>query len=62
LKSHLSAYLKIGIMIWDLPFDLAQGGEPVEPFDVWHVSYDISGLSEFGIPISLMIINNKHNF
>jgi hypothetical protein len=20
---------------WDLPFDLAQGGELVEPFDIW---------------------------
>jgi hypothetical protein len=20
---------------WDLPFDVAQGGEPVEPFGIW---------------------------
>ncbi len=25
----------------DLPFDLAQGGEPVEPFDIWDLLFGI---------------------
>jgi hypothetical protein len=31
---------KFGILNFghcDLPFDLAQGGELVEPFDIWHL-------------------------
>ena len=29
----------------DLPFDLAQGGELVEPFDICDLGFGISGLS-----------------
>ncbi len=25
----------LGIVIWNLPFDYAQGGEHVEPFGIW---------------------------
>jgi hypothetical protein len=24
---------------WNLPFDLAQGGELVEPFDIWYLLF-----------------------
>ena len=27
---------------WNLPFDLAQGGEPVEPFEIWFLVLEIS--------------------
>ena len=27
---------------WDLPFDFAQGGELVEPFDIWSLLFGIS--------------------
>ena len=30
---HLFGILNLGH--WILPFDLAQGGEPVEPFAIW---------------------------
>ena len=26
---------------WNLPFDLAQGGEIVEPFDIWYLRFGI---------------------
>jgi hypothetical protein len=26
---------------WNLPFDLAQGGEPVEPFEIWFLVLEI---------------------
>jgi len=29
------------IGIWDLPFDVAQGGEPVEPFVIWCLEFGI---------------------
>jgi hypothetical protein len=29
------------IVIWDLPFDAAQGGELVEPFEIWSLSFEI---------------------
>jgi hypothetical protein len=32
----------------DLPFDWAQGGEPVEPFGIWYLCFGISGLSGLG--------------
>jgi hypothetical protein len=25
----------LSIGFWNLPFDVAQGGEPVEPFAIW---------------------------
>jgi hypothetical protein len=28
---------------WDLPFDLAQGGEPVEPFVIWDLNLPSGG-------------------
>ena len=31
-SDHLFGILNLGH--WDLPFDLAQGGEPVEPFGI----------------------------
>ena len=36
----LFGYLNFGH--WDLPFDLAQGGELVEPFDIWNLIFGIS--------------------
>jgi hypothetical protein len=27
---------------WNLPFDQAQGGEPVEPFVIWDLQFVIS--------------------
>jgi len=27
---------------WKLPFDLAQGGERAEPFDIWDLAFGIS--------------------
>ena len=33
LAAHLFGILNLGH--WDLPFDFAQGGEPVEPFAIW---------------------------
>jgi hypothetical protein len=35
----------LDIAIWNLPFDFAQGGEPVEPFVIWCLYFVISGLS-----------------
>ena len=32
----------------DLPFDLAQGGELVEPLGIWYLWFGISGLSGLG--------------
>ena len=32
----------------NLPFDLAQGGEPVEPFRISYFEFRISGLSGLG--------------
>jgi len=36
---QLSRILNFGH--WDLPFDLAQGGEPVEPFDICDLGFVI---------------------
>ncbi len=36
----LFGYLNFGH--WDLPFDLAQGGEPSDPFDIWSLIFGIS--------------------
>ena len=35
-------YETINTVIWDLPFDLAQGGELVEPFVIWCLKFVIS--------------------
>jgi hypothetical protein len=35
----------LNIGIWNLPFDLAQGGELVEPFDIWDLLFGISNRS-----------------
>ena len=32
----------------DLPFDWAQGGEPVEPFGIWYLCFGISSLPGLG--------------
>ncbi len=37
----------------DLPFDWAQGGEPVEPFGIWYLCFGISGLSRLGLVFSV---------
>jgi hypothetical protein len=34
-------FRSLDIRIWDLPFDLAQGGEPVEPFVIWCLCFEI---------------------
>jgi len=26
---------RLEFVVWNLPFDLAQGGELVEPFEIW---------------------------
>jgi hypothetical protein len=31
----------LDIQIYDLPFDLAQGGELVEPFEIWCLEFVI---------------------
>jgi len=45
-----SKFWSLIIEIWDLPFDFAQSGEPVEPFGIWCLLFGIyfSGLSKFG--------------
>jgi hypothetical protein len=40
LTDHLFGILKLGH--WDLPFGRAQGGEPVEPFEIWFLVLGIS--------------------
>jgi hypothetical protein len=40
LADHLFGILNLGD--WDLPFDMAQGGEPVEPFEIWFLVLGIS--------------------
>jgi hypothetical protein len=40
-------FIKLGILnfgLCDLPFDLAQGGELVEPFDIWLLRFVICRL------------------
>jgi hypothetical protein len=34
-------FWSLNIEIWDLPFDFAQGGEPVEPFVIWCLGFVI---------------------
>jgi hypothetical protein len=34
-------FWSLDIEIWDLPFDWAQGGEPVEPFVIWCLRFGI---------------------
>jgi hypothetical protein len=42
---------------WDLPFDLAQGGELVEPFEIWFLVLGI-----FMISIKQMIFVKSVNY
>jgi hypothetical protein len=35
------AFMILIIVDWDLPFDFAQGGEPVEPFVIWVLGFGI---------------------
>ena len=39
LADHLFGILDLGH--WNLPFDLAQGGELVEPFEIWFLVFGI---------------------
>ena len=43
----LSMFWSLNIEIWDLPFDFAQGGEPVEPFVIWCLGFGILMLHEY---------------
>ena len=42
----------------DLPFDLAQGGELVEPFDICDLLFGISGISKPHAPYALNLEPN----
>jgi hypothetical protein len=55
LTDHLFGILKLGH--WDLPFGRAQGGEPVEPFEIWFLVLGI-----FMIPIKQLIFLNSVNY
>jgi len=38
---HIEKFGILNFGHWDLPFDLAQGGELVEPFDIWILAFVI---------------------
>jgi hypothetical protein len=38
---------------WNLPFDVAQGGEPVEPFAIWILPFDVAQGGELVEPLVL---------
>ena len=38
-NSKPQTFWSLDIGIWNLPFDLAQGGEPVEPFIIWILEF-----------------------
>ncbi len=38
-NSKSQTFWTLRIEIWNLPFDVAQGGEPVEPFVIWVLQF-----------------------
>ena len=50
-KYSNSIFWSLNIVIWDLPFDLAQGGELVEPFVICLPAVVLAGCLVFEISI-----------
>ena len=48
-NSKPQIFWSLGIVICDLPFDWAQGGEPVEPFVIWCLYFGILTVLVLGI-------------